>query len=598
MVVISSPAGGRDAVGCEQFKESPMARLATLGTGSFEEPVERHSAEHYSCQAEESRQERQDHGHVLFRTESHVFDIGGLGWRTKSGQMVKNQGYFTQLSKVNDWDKPTHAGKNSWKEWHGPRLRADAPMMAKLDDFDQAQEEWGAKKTFVNTMRIQTLDRFYNQKTGRSQLEASASWAPHRRARREVHDAHERFSADLDALPEKELRKVCTEKVLQRDRQAVRDISKRVQTEETWKMAWKHMEQERRFDILADFQQRQLNTDILMQMSGQPVRQRKEASEHYIPENSSTRTVELAQHREPAAFQDVTQLTDFRGLIHADNPHALEALMPGFGHELSVEFKARVTESTKGGWPPPPRPSTPARPSKKQSSRESELQRSSSLTRGSVPASKPRLHGIAARYSDESLMAHSKAQFLATSAPPPPDQKKTLLKEDWKGSTTLQDPTRVTGTFERTDQGSVPTSPVRDGHPNQLHIPPPLRQYAYPVLAPASPAARSTQLSSHADALSTTSNQTNLKRNDSAPASLFRGGLESRGSRAMRGRGRSSGMEPPAVQTLCQELDAFEASVQPLPRISNFFGAPVSQKDAERLSGSASGLVLPPRTAP
>ncbi|CAE8631936.1 unnamed protein product [Polarella glacialis] len=101
--------------------------------------------------------------------------------------------------------------------------------------------------------------------------ESSSSWAPHHRAAREVHSCHETFQSSLGEKPEKELKKVPRVVVVVVFVLAIRQITKRIQNEETWKVVFKQMEQERRQDIRADLQQRQTNTDRLMQMSGQPV---------------------------------------------------------------------------------------------------------------------------------------------------------------------------------------------------------------------------------------------------------------------------------------------------------------------------------------
>merc|ERR1712187_795619 len=109
--------------------------------------------------------------------------------------------------------------------------------MERMDHYDEETEEWEAKKVWINTTRAEILDRFYNQKLSRDQKEAAPYWAPHKRAGREVHDSHEHFFADFDAKPQKELKKVLTKTVLQRDRDAIRTITKRIQNEETWKQA-------------------------------------------------------------------------------------------------------------------------------------------------------------------------------------------------------------------------------------------------------------------------------------------------------------------------------------------------------------------------
>jgi len=416
-----------DIIGLECGEQSPAQALSALGSTTFQEPVARQVAETHLVQ--DKRADRERHGHVKWSKEAVVPDVGGLGWRTKTGHLLKNQSYYPQLSK-NTWDHPTFAGVNTWKEWHGPRMRADAEMMERLDRFDEEMDQWEAKKTFVNTTRVQTLDRFYGQKNQRSQLQSSASWAPHRHARREVHSSYETFDGTLDEKPSKVLKKVLTEKVLKSDREAIRQIATRMQSEETWKQVFKQMEQERRSDLRADLQQRQAHTDRLMQLSGQAVRTHLPPGQvHKSLNNCSSRTEELSKPRRASIPRDVTAQTDFRGLVHADNEHALEALFPGAGHELSVEFRARATASSQPGWPPPAPAETPRVVAGKHS-REARLQQDASLTKLSIPSSAQRLEKVGTRNDPDQLKQHSKAQFLPTVAPPPPDQSITLLDED------------------------------------------------------------------------------------------------------------------------------------------------------------------------
>jgi hypothetical protein len=574
---MASDKGGRraDLIALEQTVGSPLGTvMSTAGGEHFEEPMQRHPAENHST--EDKRQERKQNGYVHFKAESRVPDVGGVGWRTRTGHILKNQTYYSMSSKTNLWDQPVHAGINSWKDWHGPKLRTDAGMMEQLDHYDQTCDEWEAKKCFVNTIRTQTLDRFYNRKLNRDQFEASRSWAPHRRARREVNDCHEHFFGDLDSKPEKELKKVLTPQVLQRDRDAIRAISSRIQNEETWKLAWRHMEQERRQDIKHDFKQRQNYNDLLMQLSGQPVRQREwEGSQSMRLTNCSIRTENLSVAREPAPITDVTSQTDFRGLFHADNEHALEALFPGSGHELSMEFRQRATASTKAGWPAPAAASTPRLKGKK-GAREKTLQKEATLTTEKVPVSKPRLDNVATRHHDDTLKHYSKAQFLSTVAPPPMDQKKQLLNEDFSPKTTLHDPGRVTGSFQRTEQGILPHGRFHPGSPKRKgmeHLPPAQRSYTYPVLAPTSPTARGAQASAQASEgnspMSTfqSSASSPLRRNSSLPSVSAK-------RRSLKGT-----LEAPSA-AVCRELDQFEANLTSLPRVSNCFGTPRSQRRA------------------
>lgn len=343
------------------------------------------------------------------------------------------------------------------------------------------------------------------------------------------------------------------------------------------------MEQERRQDIRADLQMRQAHTDRLMAMSGQPIVQ--DRSHPALPNNCSTRSLELSQPRQVQLPKDVTNLTDFRGLVHADNEHALEALYPGFGHDLSVGFRESATRSIEPGWPAPPAAETPRRPHKSKS-REHHMKKGGTMMKGSIPASSHRLEKIATRTNEDILLKHSKAQFLQTRAPPPPNQRKSLLHEDFSPTSTLQDPLRVTGDyFSRTDQSLHPAfSEGGFARKAQESLPPPVRSMVYPVVVasqPSSPKARSSQAGSpSATAMRQTDgswrlssgspNVTSMKRYASEP-SLSVTSMASSG-RPRRGAGRNAAV----VADVCNEMDNFESKVSTVPNASNFFATPRS----------------------
>lgn len=557
MEQLQGPTGGRRAnsTSLEQAVDSPVRRLSSLGSASFPEPLSRSAAEHYH--SNDRRVERDMHSHVRFTPENAVPDVGGIGWRTKTGHKLKNQTYFNMKPKTNLWDLPAHAGTKTWKTWHGPKMRTDANMMEKLDQHDQEQEEWEAKKMYVNTTRIQTLDRLYNKKLQREQLQASSSWAPHQRSRREVHSLLDTFDADLDQKPRKELKKVFTPMVLKRDRDAIRSISKQVQNEETWKMVWKHMQQERRADIRADFEERQAHTDMLMQMSGQPVHRRSQ-SQTFL-NSCSQRSLELSQHREMGLPRDVTSLPDFRGLVHADNEHALEALFPGSGHHLSVEFREDATRSAQAGYPSPSPARTP-RIDGATSNQEQAIRREASLSKASIPASEHRLQRLGTRHDDDLVKEHSKVQFLPTVAPPPLNQCEQLLNDDFSPTATILDKSRVTGSFARTDHSKHPLSPSQ----TMEMLPPPTRSYVYPVMVPA---ARRTHNNGSVSVSQSSGSEPvrMLQRNESAPAILT-------AQKTSKKRHHKEGEKQ--VVAVCRELDAFEAKIQRVPELSNFFSTP------------------------
>ncbi|CAK0804379.1 unnamed protein product [Prorocentrum cordatum] len=465
--------------------------------------------------------------------------------------MIKNQTFYSQRPKVNKWDDPTFSGVNTWKAWHGPRLRTDADTMERLDRFEAETTEWEAKRTFVNTSRAETLDRFYNQKLNRTQRETAGSWAPQRRARREVHSLFETFDARLDEQPVKELKKVLTSTVLKRDREAMRMIAARMQNEETWKKVFTDIEQERRHDIRADLQLRQAHTDRLMLLSGAPVAERSSEDVLQPAADNSCLGDRLSRTAIKAERPDVSLRSDFRGLIHADNEHALEMTNPvpwlraraqcGVPREDQQDHRAGLAAAAAGGDARPRRDAGGARARR--------------ALRGGRHGLDPHVaHEARERGlpNDEMLAAHAKAQFRPTVAPPPLDQSKTLLGEDWSASTVLRGGgSRVTGSFSRTSHVNASRS--------EGDLPPPRRRMVYPVLAPTSPHSRAPVDVSHMSSMTHTSS---LHRSASVPAMAA---STSRSGRAAAAR---------ATAEVCGELDSWEANTAKVPGINNFFGPP------------------------
>lgn len=301
--------------------------------------------------------------------------------------------------------------------------------------------------------------------------------------------------------------------------------------------------------------------------------------------NCSQRTDSLAVSLPDHPITDVTSQTDFRGLFHADNEHALEALYPGAGHELSVEFRQRATASVKPGFPAPPAAQTPRKHGKK-GSRERALTEDVSLTTESVPISRTRLDSVATRTHDDTLKKYSKAQFLSTEAPPPPPQRSQLLREDFSPKATLSDPGRVTGSFQRTEQGHLPhrtSASPKAKNKGMESLPPAQRSYTYPVLVTTTPTAKGAQ------ALSGQASEMN------SPMSLFQS--QGSGSSPMRrtsnsnsfptlSKRRPQGSTEVPSTAVCRELDQFEASMTCLPRVSNFFGTPRSHRRSAHMQGS------------
>jgi hypothetical protein len=350
--------------------------------------------------------------------------------------------------------------------------------MENLDRLDAAQAEWEVKKMYVNTVRVQTLDRFYNQKVANEQREIHNIWAPHRRAKREFHDYHDRFEAELDSMPMKELKKVLTPAVLHGDRDAIRNITQRIQREETWKSTWKEMERHRHDDTLSDLEERMTYNAMLCDLAGQPVRQRD--PNRKLPNNCSERMMELARPKAETKIDDVTKLTDFRGLVHVDHQVALEARFPGHGHEMSKTFREKASSSASPGWPPPNRPETPDGPLKKRSGNAKDS-RNVSLKKGSVPASAHTLTQAVSRITDDDLMQQAVEQFNNL-APPAPDQTK-ILRE----TKIINDADVMSEMLSQSLHGSgyvSPSASIATSAANRTGAQkiPPVRSMVYPVL--------------------------------------------------------------------------------------------------------------------
>lgn len=155
-----------------------------------------------------------------------------------------------------------------------------------------------------------------------------------------------------------ELKKVLTPTVLHGDREAIRAITKRVQTEETWKVAWKEMELARRAETQADLEHRMTYNAMLMELAGQAPR----ANNPRKPRKCSNRVSDLARPAKPKTPDDITKRSDYAGLVHVDHRHAMEARFPGAGHAFTATFTADATERSKPAFPPPEPPATPAFP--------------------------------------------------------------------------------------------------------------------------------------------------------------------------------------------------------------------------------------------
>eukprot|EP00928_Gymnodinium_smaydae_P086370 TRINITY_DN7043_c0_g1_i2.p1 TRINITY_DN7043_c0_g1~~TRINITY_DN7043_c0_g1_i2.p1 ORF type:complete len:768 (-),score=132.62 TRINITY_DN7043_c0_g1_i2:49-2244(-) len=565
----------------------------------------------------EQREERRVNGVIKWGPESSVPDVGGMGWRTKAGHLLKNQTYYSGTSKgENLWEKPTHAGSKTWQQWHGPRLRNDAQLIERLDRLDVDQAAWESHKAFVNQVRVQTLDRLNVRRIENEQRELASSWAPHRRARREMHSKYEKVGGDLDSLPKKDLKQVLTPTVLQGDRNAVREITKRIQVEETWKLAWKSIEQERHDEIRADFEHRCAYNDQLQELANQQPLPRQNGRR--LPNNCTRRIEELAL---PRAEQlpgggDVTKLGEFRGLIHVDHSVALEARFPGQGSKFAESFRDTANSVSKGGWPPPPVPKTPP-PTSPKSPAAASSPLGASVEARPLPVPQARLEQVPIRHSPQELAGYAVDQLDESGSPPPRDQDKLLLQEAFSS-----DPSQIVGdsapraghTSRKQILGSaylalsgeLAADPIGTCA-SQVDIAPPVKQYAYPVLVPTS---RQGSRRGHSHPARPSGSANHRGRSSGSAAGSRRtsgsaggGGAATAGSRfggvpalnvvAASGRadmGRCGGPQsaritqgqrvsviPPSnfpaasLESVCCDIDAFEAQARSVPRLGNFW---------------------------
>lgn len=532
-----------------QCRSASQAELYTYSNAGVNDECQDDADEQFrplnSLEFPDRREERQRRGLIKYRLENGVPDVGGMGWRSRTGQLLKNQTFYASRPGTNLWDNPTHAGPKTWRAFHGPKLRADAQLMERLDRLDAMQEEWETKKAYVNTVRVQTLDRFYHQKVENEQKETASEWAPHRRARRELHKAFESVTADLDSMPMKELKKVLTPSVLHRDREAIRNITKRIQTEETWQQAWKQMEAQRRAETRADLEHRIAYNEMLMDLASQPPRQRD--PKHHIPNDCTPRIEELAKPAMTRAPGLITQRTDFAGLLHVVHRHALEARFPGAGHEMAVRFSADAHDKSQGGWPPPEPPVTPdLAPKRSRTNTGPSTEDKANVIRSSIPVNEQRMKHVTNRQDTNLLSDYAGEQILSNEAPPAPDQRKSFLKH-----------VVANGTYHPSQEltsRSDHTSRSLHSQVSLIDTAPPIRPMVYPVLAnavegtPQRPRTRSKPIAA--------ATPRQHERSYDGHASVNMPGGQ------------------PSLEAICSHLDDFDAKLKPVPRLGNFWMTP------------------------
>ncbi|CAD7969810.1 unnamed protein product, partial [Amoebophrya sp. A25] len=221
------------------------------------------------------RKERTHKGLVKWKLAKTVPDIGGTGWRTKQGHTLKNHTYYRTPANSNKWNDPVHAGYESWKAFHGPRLETNARLIEQMDAMDDIVDNWEKRKASVNRARAEQLDRFWRQKRARMRKERATSWTPHIRAKREFHDIFDTFDGDVNSLPYWALKKVLTPEVLAGDQRAIDVITSKMMREDAFKRMLKAWQNNRRIEILSDFADRAEYNQRLQQMAGQPTAERE-----------------------------------------------------------------------------------------------------------------------------------------------------------------------------------------------------------------------------------------------------------------------------------------------------------------------------------
>lgn len=264
-----------------------------------------------------------------------------------------------------------------------------------------------------------------------------------------------------------------TKQVMHGDREAIRNITKRIQTEETWKICWKQMEKDRHADTRVNLEQRMAYNDLLMELAGQPGRHRD--PNHSVPVQMTDRLEEISKPAEIARSTDFTKQSDYAGLLHVDHRHALEARYPGAGHELSVLFAEKVSESARPGWPPPAPAETPPQSARKRGVAAAATPRGTVRT-ASVPVAKARLDKVAIRHDTDLLSQTSVDQFQGTEAPPAPDQRNMLLQESL-----VNDPAHMTVPFSPRTEHTTRLLPAQAA---QVDIAPPHRPMVTPWRCP------------------------------------------------------------------------------------------------------------------
>lgn len=282
----------------------------------------------------DSRIERQKKGSVKFKLEKTGPNFGVVGWRAKDN-MLKNQQYYRVFGRYNLWNEPVHTGRDNWKYFHGPRLRTDAGLMEQRDKADKREIDRVQLKNFVNESRQETLARFYQRKFSNMHFEHARSWSlPHLPRRNDdCHgDTNEGLhQKDLNALVKPALNKILTPCCLHRDEEAIKFITEKHERDAHNERMQKEWEMIRQHGIRADFAERQEYLANLQAQSGQHGRLLDVSPDRSTDplKFCSKRVLTLSQPKVLKEPEDVTVKCEYRDLVFADLPYALETLTTG-----------------------------------------------------------------------------------------------------------------------------------------------------------------------------------------------------------------------------------------------------------------------------
>jgi len=150
----------------------------------------------------------------------------------------------------------------------------------------------------------------------------------------------------------------------------------------------------------------------------------------------SQRTKELAEPKKVYAPEDITEVCDYRGLIHADYQLALETLFPGSGAQQAMGLRAQLTPmASPKDSPKHERQANPEHVHariKRASSMdfESDLDSTKRHMHTELPVPEHRVSQAVFRFSPSQTHPCTKEQTLATTAPPAPNQIDLRSRED------------------------------------------------------------------------------------------------------------------------------------------------------------------------